>query len=112
MGYARTKGGLTLSQMTNLDSSKTEEFADNNFNFDKKWQKVLQKGRKHCGKRRNCSLRAISPFPTMFSKDSFLPSTKNKGLLGKGLMHVHVPINQTSHYMNLDPQYPSCITTG
>ena len=24
--------------------------------------------RKHCGKRRNCSLRAISPFPTMFSK--------------------------------------------
>ena len=26
-------------------------------------------GRKHCGKRRNCSLRAISPFPTVFSKD-------------------------------------------
>ena len=24
--------------------------------------------RKHCGKRRNCSLRAISTFPTMFSK--------------------------------------------
>ena len=24
--------------------------------------------RKNCGKRRNCSLRAISPFPTMFSK--------------------------------------------
>ena len=23
--------------------------------------------RKHCGKRRNCSLRAISPFPTVFS---------------------------------------------
>ena len=22
---------------------------------------------KHCGKRRNCSLRAISPFPTVFS---------------------------------------------
>ena len=28
-----------------------------------------QKGRKHCGKRRYCSLRAISPFPTVFSKD-------------------------------------------
>ena len=25
-------------------------------------------GRKQCGKRRNCSLRAISPFPTVFSK--------------------------------------------
>ena len=24
--------------------------------------------RKHCGKRRNCSLRAITSFPTMFSK--------------------------------------------
>ena len=23
---------------------------------------------KHCGQRRNCSLRAISPFPTVFSK--------------------------------------------
>ena len=23
---------------------------------------------KHCGKRRNCSLRAISSFPTMFSR--------------------------------------------
>ena len=30
-----------------------------------KWQKVLKKDRKHCGKRRNCSLRAISPFPTL-----------------------------------------------
>ena len=26
-------------------------------------------GRKHCRKWRNCSLRAISPFPTVFSKD-------------------------------------------
>ena len=28
-------------------------------------------GRKHCGKRRNCSLRAISPLPTVFSKGLF-----------------------------------------
>ena len=32
-----------------------------------KWQK-LQMGRKHCGKRRNCLLWAISPFPAMFFK--------------------------------------------
>ena len=25
-------------------------------------------GRKHCGKRRNCLLRAISPFPTVFNR--------------------------------------------
>ena len=29
---------------------------------------IFRLGRKHPGKRRNCSLRAISPFPTMFSK--------------------------------------------
>ena len=29
---------------------------------------IIRLSRKHCGKRRNCSLRAISPFPTMFSK--------------------------------------------
>ena len=28
---------------------------------------VQDKSRRHCGKRRNCSLRAISPFPTAFS---------------------------------------------
>ena len=39
-----------------------------------KWQRM---GRKHCGKRRNCSLREISPFPTVFSKD--------QGLFGRGL---------------------------
>ena len=37
----------------------------------KYWQngdKILWLSRKHCGKRRNCSWRAISSFPTMFSK--------------------------------------------
>ena len=28
-------------------------------------------GREHCGRRRKCSLRAISPFPTVFSKACF-----------------------------------------
>ena len=32
---------------------------------------VIQMGRKHCGKRRNCSFRAISPFPTVFQKGLF-----------------------------------------
>ena len=40
--------------------------------FDASGKQVL---RKHCGKRRNCSSRAISPFPTVFSTcfDNFLP---------------------------------------
>ena len=29
---------------------------------------IICLSRKHCEKRRNCSLRAISPFPTIFSK--------------------------------------------
>ena len=29
---------------------------------------IIRLSRKHCGKRRSCSSRAISPFPTMFSK--------------------------------------------
>ena len=37
-------------------------------------------GRKHCGKRRNCSLRAISPFPTVFSK----------GLFPRGVKRCHL----------------------
>ena len=43
-------------------------------------------GRKHCGKMRNGSLRAISPFPTVFSKDFerlLLQTCKNRGLFGK-----------------------------
>ena len=42
-------------------------------------------GRKHCGKRRNCSLRAISPFPTVFSKHLHCRHVKTRAPLGKGL---------------------------
>ena len=47
-------------------------------------QTVLQTGRKHCGKRRNCSLRAISPFPAAFSKDLYCRHVKTRACLGKG----------------------------
>ena len=33
-------------------------------------------GRKHCGKRRNCLLQAISPFPTVFQKACFPGASK------------------------------------
>ena len=42
-------------------------------------------GRKHCGKRRNCSSHAISPFSTAFLKNLVLQTRENKGLLGEGL---------------------------
>ena len=50
-----------------------------------KWQKVNQKSRKHCGKRRNCSLRAISSFPTVFSKSLFSQGRQKVSFCGNGL---------------------------
>ena len=38
--------------------------------------------RKHWGKRRNCSLRAISPFPTVFSKGLFPRGVKRCHCVG------------------------------
>ena len=46
-----------------------------------------QNGWKHCGKRRNGSLQAISPFPTVVSKDFVLQTRKNQGLFRKKLTH-------------------------
>ena len=62
---------LTHYQMTNFRLFQTERVCRQQFQICQKWQKVIQTGRKHCGKRRNCSLWAISPFPTVFSKGLF-----------------------------------------
>ena len=79
-----------------LDSSKVKEFADNNSKFDENGGKFSKSVAKHCGKRRNCSLQAISPFPTVFSKDLYLQTRKNQGLFGKGLntFSIRVTINR------------------
>ena len=67
-----------------LDCSKLKEFADDNFKFVGNGRKLSKTGRKHCGKRRNCSLRAISPFPTVFSKGLYCRHIKTRACLGKG----------------------------
>ena len=72
---------LTLFQRQILDSSKLKESADNNFKFDYNGS---------CGKRRNCLLRAISPFPTVFSKDLYCRQVKTRTCLGKELNILHV----------------------
>ena len=55
-------------QTTNFRLVQTERVCRRQFQIWRKWQKVIQMGRKYCGTRRNCSLQAISPFPTVFSK--------------------------------------------
>ena len=62
---------LTHYQRKNFRLFQTERVCRRQFHIWWKWQKVIQSGRKHCGKRRNCSLWAISPFPTVFSKGLF-----------------------------------------
>ena len=80
-----SKMSLTFSQMTNFRPFQTERVCRRQFHIWFKWQSVFQTSRKHCGKRRNCSLRAISPFPTLFSKDLYCRHVNARVLFGKGL---------------------------
>ena len=75
---------LTHYQMTNFRLFQIERACRWQFQIWQKWKKVIQTGRKHCGKRRNCSLRAISPFPTVFSKGLFPWGTKRRHCVGMG----------------------------
>ena len=54
--------------MPDLGSSNSASNKDMKSQIWNNWDTIIWLRRKHCGKRRNCSLRAISPFPTMFSK--------------------------------------------
>ena len=73
---------LTHYQTTILDSSKLKEFVDDKCKFDENGRKLSKRVEKHCGKRRNCSLRAISPFLTVFSKGLFPRGVKRCHCLG------------------------------
>ena len=66
--WARQYGfiSLTHDQRTNFALFKTERVCRRQFQIWRKWQTAIQTGTKHCGKKRNCSLWAISPFPTVF----------------------------------------------
>ena len=75
---------LTHYQTTNFRLFQTERVCRQQFQIWRKWQKVIQMGRKHCGERRNCSLRAISPFPTVFSNGSFPRGVKRCHCVGMG----------------------------
>ena len=66
-----------------------KEFSKQVGNTVGKGEIILQIGRKHCGKRRNCFLRAISPFPTVFSEDLYCTHIKTKACLGKGYAPLH-----------------------
>ena len=78
LAISRLKTQNVLTRRQILDSSELKDFADDNFKFDKNGS------RKYCEKRRNCSLRAISPFPTVFSKGLFPRGVKRCHCMGMG----------------------------
>ena len=62
-------------------------------------------GRKHCGKRRNCSLRAISPFPTVFSKDMYCRHVQTSNFsFSHSVFKRHVLQTRTNQQFLLFPQ--------
>ena len=79
-----------------LESSELKEFADDNFKSVENSRK-FSKWIENTGKRRNCSLRAISPFPTVFSKDFYCRQVKNQSLFGKVLKELHNKKEQKGH---------------
>ena len=75
---------LTHYQTTNFRLFQNERVWDNNFKFDKNGRKLSKKVENTVGKRRNCSLRAISPFSTVFSKGLFPRGVKRCHCVGMG----------------------------
>ena len=73
---------ITFSQTTNFRLIQVG--CRQQFEIWWKWKKVLKMDRKHFGKRRNCSLWAISPSPMVFSKDLYCKHVKTRACLGKG----------------------------
>ena len=72
---------LTHYQTTILDSSKLKEVADDNFKFVENGRKLSKQVENTVGKH---SLRAISPFPTVFSKGLFPTGIKRCYCVGMG----------------------------
>ena len=60
--------------------------------------------RKLCGNRRNCLLRAISPFTTVFSKRLELQTREILGLFGKGTKFINLQQN-TIYFIDIVIKY-------
>ena len=68
----------------NLRLFQTERVADDNFKFDENRGKVSERIKNTVGKEEIARLRAISFFPTVFSKDLYCRHVKTRACLGKG----------------------------
>ena len=66
-----------------LDFSKLKDLADVNFKFDENGRNFSKRVENTVGKG-EISSQAISPFPTVFSKDLYCRHVKTRVCLGKG----------------------------
>ena len=80
---------LTLSHTTNFRLFQTERVCRRQFRSWWKWWNVHHRGRKHCGKRKNCLLQAISSFPNVF-KRFVLQTQKKPGLVWERVKRYEV----------------------
>ena len=94
---------LTHYRTTNFRLFQTERVCRGHLQIGQKWKKVIQTGRKDCGKRRNCSLRAISPFPTVFSKGLFPRGVKRCHCVGMGEMNLLDGVYLLTHSHTMTP---------
>ena len=70
---------MTLPKRQILDSSKLEEFADDNFEFNENGRKFSKWVENNVGKGE------IAPFPTVFSEDLYCRHVKTRACSGKSL---------------------------
>ena len=73
---------LPITRRQILDSSKLKEFADDNFKFDEICRKLSKQVENTVGKGEIATLRAISPFPIVFSKGLFPRGVKRCHCVG------------------------------
>ena len=70
--------------MTYFRLFKQSEFAEDNFKFDENGRQLPKRIENTVGKGEIAPLRAISPFPTVFSRDFSCRQVKTSACLGKG----------------------------
>ena len=99
-----------------LHSSRRNEFADDNdFKFYENGITFSKRLENTVGKRKKCSLRAISPFPTVFSKGLYQRHVKTMDCMGKGYSllnnirrHVYYLTHSLTHHFGPSQIQRSC----
>ena len=93
-----------FNPFSNVKFYALPNFADDNFEFNENGGKLFE-GVENTGKRRSCLLRALSPFPTVFSKRLILQTSKNNGLLGSGSVGKKILVTYTYFCSKCRPIY-------